>query len=97
MPHAPGGNSSVESLRVVDLPATKATKAVTGAQPWISILCKFSDVSTEPRNLSYFQGMYSSSYPGLDYYWREVSYDKANVAGSSAVAWVTMPHPVSHY
>lgn len=93
----PGGNSSVESLRVVGLAATKATKAVTGAQPWISILCKFSGDSTEPRNLSYFQGMYSSSYPGLDHYWREVSYDKANVAGSSAVAWVTMPYPVSHY
>jgi M6 family metalloprotease-like protein len=93
---------AVRSLRVVNDPRTKAAagpsaQAVTGTQKWISILCKFSDVSSEPRNLSYFQGMYSSSYPGLDYYWREISYDKANVAGSGAVAWVTLPHPVGHY
>ncbi len=88
----------VRSLRILpNRPATKAAKAVTGPQPWVSILCKFSDVTAEPKSLSYFQGMYSSSYPGLDHYWRELSYDNANVSGSAAVAWVTLPHPVSHY
>jgi M6 family metalloprotease-like protein len=88
----------VRSLRILpDHAVTKATKAVGGPQPWVSILCKFSDVSSEPKSLSYFQGMYSSSYPGLDHYWRELSYNNANVSGSSAVAWVTLPHPVSHY
>ncbi len=47
--------------------------------------------------MSYFQNMYASTYPGLDHYWREVSYNIANVAGSTAVAWVNLPHPVSHY
>jgi M6 family metalloprotease-like protein len=88
----------VRSIRILPVrPGTKATKVVTGPQPWVSILCRFSDVSSEPRSLSYFQGMYSSSYPGLDHYWRELSYDNANVSGSSAVAWVNLPHPVSHY
>jgi M6 family metalloprotease-like protein len=41
--------------------------------------------------------MYSSSYPGLDHYWREVSYNQANVAGSTAVNWVQLPHPSSYY
>jgi M6 family metalloprotease-like protein len=76
---------------------SKAAKAVSGSKPWVSILCKFSDVSDEPRSLSYFQNMYASTYPGLDHYWREVSYNIANVTGSTAVAWVNLPHPVSHY
>jgi len=94
----PALSATVRALQVEDREVTmKGAKSVSGPQPWISILCKFSDVSVEPRNLSFFRGMYSSSYPGLDYYWRELSYNKANVSGSSAVAWVTMPQPQSHY
>jgi M6 family metalloprotease-like protein/uncharacterized repeat protein (TIGR01451 family) len=70
---------------------------VTGPQPWLSILCKFSDVTAEPKPLSYFQGMYSETYPGLDHYWRELSYNMINTAGSSAVGWYTLPHPRSYY
>lgn len=88
----------VRSLQFVDrVSAKNNAKAVIGAQPWVSILCKFADVAAEPKPLSYFQWMYASSYPGLDNYWREISYDKVNVTGSTAVAWVTMPYPVSHY
>lgn len=72
-------------------------KAVTGSRPWISIMCKFSDVADEPKNLAYFQNMYASTYPGLDHYWREVSFDIANVVGSGAAGWFTLPHPVSYY
>jgi len=91
-------NPIVHSIRVLSNGIQpKFSKAVNGSQPWVSILCKFSDVSDEPKPLSYFQNMYSNTYPGLDHYWRELSYNKANVAGSAAVAWVNMPHPVSHY
>jgi hypothetical protein len=34
--------------------------AVSGAQPFISIMCKFADYSSEPKDLTYFQGMYGS-------------------------------------
>lgn len=88
----------VRSLRLLHDPDVfKADKAVTGAKPWVSILCKFSDVATEPNGVSYFRGMYASTFPGLDHYWRELSYDNVNVSGSTAVAWVTLPNPVSHY
>jgi hypothetical protein len=73
------------------------SSAVTGSQPWISIMCKFSDIGAEPKNLAYFQGMYSSSWPGLDNYWREVSYDNINLLGSTAGGWYTLPHPRSYY
>lgn len=74
-----------------------SANAVTGSQPFISIMCKFNDVSAEPKTLSYFQNMYSNVYPGLDDYWQEASYTMANVTGSSAAGWYTLPHPRSYY
>ena len=89
---------AVRWIEVVDQRAPDPTRdAVTGPQPWVSLLCKFSDVSAEPRNLAYFQNMYASTWPGLDHYWRQLSYNTANVSGSTAVAWVNLPHPRSHY
>lgn len=73
------------------------TNAVTGAQPWVSLLCKFSDIGTEPKNLAYFSTMLSNQTGRLDHYWREVSYNKVNVAGSVGYGWFTLPHPRSYY
>lgn len=64
---------------------------VTGSQPWISLLCKFADVSAEPEDLAFFQGMYANAPGGLDHYWREVSADKVNVVGSVAIDWIDLP------
>jgi M6 family metalloprotease-like protein len=41
--------------------------------------------------------MYSDAYPGLDHYWRELSYNTINVVGSGAVGWYTLPQPRSYY
>ncbi|HEX9671384.1 MAG TPA: hypothetical protein VGC93_18095 [Thermoanaerobaculia bacterium] len=71
--------------------------AVTGSQPWISVMCKFSDVAAEPKNLSYFVGMYANAMGRLDHYWRQLSYDQINVVGSTAAGWVTLPHTRSYY
>jgi M6 family metalloprotease-like protein len=72
-------------------------EGIYGPRPWVSILCKFSDYSVAPRNLAYFQGMYSSNYPGLDHFWRQQSYDLVNLEGSGAYGWYTLPYPRSHY
>ena len=74
-----------------------STNLISGSKPFVSILCKFSDVATTPNTLSYFQSMYSNVYPGLDNYWQEASYLTANVTGSTAVGWYTLPHPRSYY
>ena len=71
--------------------------ALTGSKPWISIMCKFSDYPAEPENLSFFQNMYSNAKPGLDHYWRELSFNTINVAGSTAIGWFVLPHPESYY
>ena len=42
--------------------------------------------------------MYGSTFPGLDHYWREQSFDLMNVVGSSATSqWFTLPSPRSTY
>jgi len=89
----------VDSITLEDSVGSQdvGVQAVTGSQPFISILCKFSNISTQPKGLSYFQNMYGSTYPGLDHYWREVSYNAANIVGSNAVGWYTLPHPRSYY
>jgi hypothetical protein len=38
-----------------------------------------------------------SSYPGMDHYWREVSYENINLAGSAVVGWYNLPQPRSYY
>ncbi|HMB58561.1 MAG TPA: hypothetical protein VKN35_01495, partial [Xanthomonadales bacterium] len=64
---------------------------VTGSKPWISILCKFSDIPQEPKPLSYFENMYDNTTGRLDHYWREVSFNQIDVVGSIAVDWVDLP------
>ncbi|MCF6261969.1 MAG: hypothetical protein L3J24_00025 [Xanthomonadales bacterium] len=73
------------------LSSENSSHELTGSQPWVSLLCKFSDITDEPEDLNYFQEMYANQPGGLDHYWREVSYNNINVAGSIAVDWVTLP------
>ncbi len=92
----------VTAIYLVQSPHTQAMEGdtlamVSGARPWVSIMCKFSDYPDEPKNLAYFQGMYANVKPGLDHYWRELSYNSVNVAGSSASGWFVLPHPESYY
>jgi M6 family metalloprotease-like protein len=89
---------SIEPVSSPDKPQTEnAGNAVSGSQPFVSIMCKFADVATEPKNQAYFLDMYGSTYPRLDHYWREVSYNMANIVRSNAVGWYVLPQPRSYY
>ncbi len=103
-----GGNwmttsqQAVSTIQVSSLqsagPDAPLSPTLSGSQPWVTVLCKFSDVATEPKTPAYFAGMYSSSFPGLDHYWREVSYNQINLQGSASVThWYTLPQPRSYY
>jgi len=88
------------ALRVQSLEQATGPRAAAPdtSQPWINVLCKFSDVAAEPKPPSYFDGLMSSTYPGLDHFWRELSYDQGNIAGSATIAgWLTLPQPRSYY
>lgn len=87
----------VESLALTGEGSGGQPDDVVGSQPWVSILCKFADIGDEPQPLSYFYDLTSSTYPGLDYYWREVSYDLIDLVGSDAVGWYVLPQPWSYY
>ncbi|NKI35619.1 hypothetical protein HFP89_10630 [Wenzhouxiangella sp. XN79A] len=74
-----------------------ARGGITGSQPWVSILCRFSDIAAEPNDLAYFEGMYGTNFGELDDYWRKQSYGAIDIVGSIAVDWVTLPRPQSFY
>ncbi len=86
----------VEQINLENVQAENSPQLV-GSQPWISILCKFSDFPDEPENLAFFQGMYSATYPGLNHYWQEQSYGLINLNGSGAAGWFDLPRPESYY
>lgn len=79
-----------------DLAAPEAIE-VSGSQPWVSLLCKFSNVAAEPHAPSYFSAMFADSPGRLDHYWREVSYGQIDVVGSTATSWLTLPNPQTYY
>ena len=72
---------------------------VTGSHPWITIMCKLSDIADEPENYAFFEGMYADTEPGLDHYWQEVSFSTFDVTGSTVAGtgWYTLPHDDAHY
>lgn len=71
--------------------------ATLGNTVWVTLMCKFGDIATEQKPLSFFQSQYGTGQGQLDHYWRQVSYDKINLTGSAAYGWVTLPHPRSYY
>ena len=72
-------------------------KAIAGTTVWRTILCKFSDIATEQKDLAFFASQYGNNPGQLDHYWREVSYNKIDLTGSSAHGWFVLPHPRSFY
>lgn len=77
--------------------AGAVAKDITGARRWVTIACKFSDIATEQKTVAFFQGQYGEAPGQVGHYWREVSYGKTNVQGSTAAGWFTLPHPRDHY
>jgi hypothetical protein len=98
---APGPLGQQEPVRVLSIElgagVTAGVEPISGPQPWVNLLCKFSDVSAEPKPLSYFDGLMGNTPPGLDHYWREVSYNNINIVGSASQNWKTLPHDRAYY
>jgi hypothetical protein len=98
-PRSPRGARRVAALTLLDTAGSFSTRggAVSGSQPWVSILCKFSDQVDEPEDLTFFQEMYENAPGRLDHYWREQSYGIIDVAGSVAIDWVDLPGTQGSY
>jgi len=91
------GRLIVRSIQPVGEVSALAAGPRIGSLPFVTILCKFSDIATEPSKVPIIQWMTATTYPELDHYWREQSYNQMNLAGSIVVGWYTLPYPKSHY
>lgn len=78
-------------------PSDVGAEAITGSKPFINVLCKFSDIATEPKTQAQVQTMMANSFPGLDHYWRAMSFNQLDIAGSVVTTWYTLPNPRAFY
>jgi len=68
-----------------------------GALPYVTVLCKFSDTGKDPKKVRYFEDLMGSTEPGMDHYWREVSYDNIHLTGSIVLGWYELPETHAYY
>jgi len=93
--HRAVGRIAAASVEVV---TTASAAAIAGNQPWVSVLCRFADTpNVTPEEPAWFRTQLSNSYPGMDHFWREVSYSQINLAGSEVAGWLNLPHARDHY
>jgi uncharacterized repeat protein (TIGR01451 family) len=90
-------NEPYPDFSAVELQATDGASEVRGPQSWVTLLCRFSDVTAEPQGVSFFREMFErASGPDIDDYWREVSYDNTSVS-TDVFGWYVLPQPRSGY
>src|SRR5215210_421854 len=77
--------------------AAEAQRTVSGSKPTVTPLCRFSDSTTTPHYKSWFETFMGNTKPGLDNYFREISYGNMNLTGSGVAGWYNLPHPKSYY
>jgi hypothetical protein len=98
-----GGELEVQEIQqqptTAEKSAFEAEAAVTGSKPAATILCRFADsTGTTPHSPSWFDTLVSgTSKPGIDHFWREVSYNNINLSGSRVFGWYNLPHNRAYY
>lgn len=73
------------------------TSQVQGSTRWITVMCKFADITAEQKPRSFFQSQYGNAPGQLGHYWSEVSYGRINLSGSAAHGWYSLPRPREAY
>jgi M6 family metalloprotease-like protein len=88
----------VTLVRPVAATTADLSVAVSGSQPWVNLLCKFSDIATTPHPDSHYTSLFSTTEPGLNHYWQQLSYNQININGTQTVfQWFVLPQPRSFY
>lgn len=91
------GQLEAQSL-TPSLEAAASSAAIQGSYPWVVLLCRGAGaqiVHEEP--FAYYSELMGGEPYGIDHYWREQSYGKANVLGSGVAGWLDLPAPASAY
>lgn len=64
--------------------------------PWAIVLCRFSDIASEPQPPQYYSDLYTANGTGgIADYWRTVTCNTLDLTGSRVFGWFTMNHPSS--
>lgn len=76
--------------------APAAGAAVLGNSPFSVIMCKYKDVTAEPKSPTYYREQFTTagdatSTRDVPHYWSEVSYGKVNMTGTVVKGWYTLP------
>lgn len=98
---SPGGRrliaaAAVTAAVVLSSSALAAPPPISGTHPWIVVLCKFTDLSTEPSTYTpaYFNQMFAgtgSSTLDFQHWWTEISYNNLSVAGTKVTTqWYSL-------
>ena len=75
-----------------------SAQEISGPQHWAVLMCKFSDVGSEPQGNAFFENMFErTNAPSLHDYWREVSYNNITAITADAHGWFTLPYNRSYY
>ena len=62
------------------------------AGSFLVLLCKASDVATEPQNLAFYQQAFSKGETdGIAQYFDSISAGRLDVSGTEVFGWFTMP------
>jgi M6 family metalloprotease-like protein len=73
-------------------------RTVSGQKATVTVLCRFADsTGVTPHPRTWFETLMGGANPGLDHYWREVSYNHINLSGSTVVGWYNLPLSKSRY
>jgi len=64
--------------------------------PWAIVLCRFSDIVSEPQPPQYYSDLYTANGAGgVADYWRAVTCNALDLTGSQVFGWFAMNHPSS--
>ena len=93
-----GEEFDAQSIETTQSAREVAQRTVSGQKPTVTILCRFADsTGVTPHPKAWFETLMGGTNPGMDHYWREVSYNNINLAGSSVAGWYNLPHQKSYY
>lgn len=68
-----------------------------GSQPYAVLLCKFADVSEEPRPPTFFEALLGDGFPNVGHYYREISAGQMDLTGTRVFGWFALPHGHGEY
>ena len=87
----------VPLLVLIGFTAEPAHSSSTGNFPLITLMCKYSDIESEPRDLFHVQRLYGDERGGINHYWKQASYNRASIDGTQVAGWYTLPKPRAAY